>query len=413
MSKIKSISVTNLKAISSLSADFAGATAIITGKNNSGKSTFLRSLPDRIRGIKPDVVVKFGESEGRAEWTLTTGEQFIWQVDTKSAKGEKLTFITKDQIKTSVTKEIAARFFPPVFDVDKFLTDGPKEQMVKVEKLAGIDLTEIKARYKSAYDDRTYANRKQAEETAKMTQVDLSLPETETPIDDLQKELAGIDAHNMRFNQVADGVKSKAETIEENNTEIERLRGLITALETKNTGLQQDITKGNEWMAADKNKIKPASLKTEIEAKIKTITDTNKKIVANNLAREQVKKVTAANEAAEDADALVKSIEQEKLDLIKNAKLPEGFGFNDDGLTYTGLPFTREQISSSAIYIAALKLAVLTLGEVRMLHFDASFLDKNSLADIERWAQEQDLQLLVERPDFEAGEIKYELVNQA
>lgn len=411
MSKIKSISVTNLKAISELSADFNGATAIITGKNNSGKSTFLRSLPDRIRGIKPDVVVKFGESEGRAEWTLTTGEQFIWQVDTKSAKGEKLTFITKDQIKTSVTKDIAARFFPPVFDVDKFLTDGPKEQMTKVEKLAGIDLTEIKARYKSAYDDRTYANRKQAEETAKMTQVDLSLPETETPIDELQKELAGIDAHNQRFEYVRKGVQEKADQEKECDTQIVALQKQILELQKKAVALHDEITKGEDWMNQEANKIKPASLKTEIEAKIKTITDQNKKIVANNLAREQVKKVSAANKAAEEADALVKSIEQEKLDMIKNAKLPEGFGFNDDGLTYTGLPFTREQISSSGIYIAALKLAVLTLGEVRMLHFDASFLDKNSLADIERWAQEQDLQLLVERPDFEAGEIKYELVN--
>ena len=97
--------------------------------------------------------------------------------------------------------------------------------------------------------------------------------------------------------------------------------------------------------------------------------------------------------------------------MIKSAPLPEGFGFTDDGITYNKLPFTREQLSSSGIYIAALKLASMNLGEVKTLHFDASFLDKNSLADIEKWANDNGLQLLIERPDFEGGEIEYELRN--
>jgi hypothetical protein len=91
--------------------------------------------------------------------------------------------------------------------------------------------------------------------------------------------------------------------------------------------------------------------------------------------------------------------------------MPEGFGFDDDGITYNGLPFTREQLSSSGLYIAAIKLAAMTLGEIKALHFDASFLDKNSLADIEAWANGEDLQLLIERPDFEGGEIEYQLLS--
>lgn len=92
--------------------------------------------------------------------------------------------------------------------------------------------------------------------------------------------------------------------------------------------------------------------------------------------------------------------------------MPEGFCFDDDGITYKGLPFNKESLSSSAIYIAALKLAALGLGEVKMLHFDASYLDKNSLAEIEDWAKENDLQLLIERPDFDGGEIEYQLISK-
>lgn len=91
--------------------------------------------------------------------------------------------------------------------------------------------------------------------------------------------------------------------------------------------------------------------------------------------------------------------------------MPEGFGFTDEGITYNGFAFNKDQLSSSEIYISALKLAACGLGEVKTLHFDASFLDKNSLAEIEKWATENDLQLLIERPDFEAGEIEYHLIH--
>lgn len=90
--------------------------------------------------------------------------------------------------------------------------------------------------------------------------------------------------------------------------------------------------------------------------------------------------------------------------------MPDGFGFSEDGITYNGFSFTREQLSASGVYIGALKLAATGLGEVKTLYFDASFLDKNSLAEIEKWANDNDLQLLIERPDFEGGEIEYQLV---
>lgn len=41
-----------------------------------------------------------------------------------------------------------------------------------------------------------------------------------------------------------------------------------------------------------------------------------------------------------------------------------------------------------------------------------SFLDKNSLQEIETWANQNDLQLLIERPDFEGGEIEYHILEK-
>lgn len=411
MSKVKKITVSNLKAVSSLTADFNGCTAIITGGNNKGKSSFLKSLPDRLKQIKPDTILKEGEKEGFAEWELTTGEKLIWQFDNKTKAGEKLIFITKDNIKTSLTKEIADRYFPKGFDIDKFLQDGPKKQRETLQKIVGLDFTEIDERYRQAYENRTFANKSLEAHRIKLITIDDSLPANPSDTLELQKELAGIDSHNEKYNYVSSGIEDKKQAVTSSENEIARLKSLISTEETKITNLKADIEKGNDWLKITENQPKTEDLANKIKAQINSIEELNKKIITNNTAVGIQKEFDVLQDQANKADELVKSVDQEKIELIKTANLPLGFSFSDDGVTYLGHPLSKENLSSSAIYIAALKLAALNIGEVKTLHFDASYLDKNSLSEIESWAKENDLQLLIERPDFDGGEIEYHLMN--
>lgn len=407
MSKIKSISVTNLKAVSSLSADFNGCTAIITGGNNKGKTSFLRALTDRIRGIKPDAVLKQGETEGCAELSLTTGEKFKWQFD---GKKEKLTYISERNIPGSVTRELATVYFPKVFDVDEFLNSTPSKQRATLQKLTGIDFTEIDHMYKSAYEERTFRNKALAEEKAKAIKMEPNVPTEEIPTAELEQQLYSIDAHNQKYSYEYQKVVTWQHELATNNTEIDRLMELIEKLGERNSVLQTDINAGKTWLAIPDNYKKSDDHKTALQQKIAAIKETNELVKANKLALEHQKKIETAEVAAKEADEEVKRIEAEKLEVIKNSTMPEGFGFSEDGITYNGFEFNKQQLSSSGIYIAALKLAALTLGEVKTLHFDASYLDKNSLADIEAWANENDFQLLIERPDFDGGEIEYHII---
>jgi hypothetical protein len=408
MTKVKRITVSNLKAVSALTADFNGCTAIVTGGNNKGKSSFLKSLPERLRGHKPDLVLKEGEKEGFAELELTTGEKFVWSFDEKK---EKLTFITERNIKTSLTKDICNYYFPPVFDVDTFLNSTPKKQREVLQKLTGIDFTEIDQLYKAAYEARTYANKKLAEETAKRQLLDPNLPHEEIPTEELEQEIAGINSHNQRVVDFKARLQEKKNLVADNEKEIAELQNKINALIEKNETIGQDIQKGEAWLADEKNKLKLNA--EELKAQLHEMKLKNKEIADNNRTREHHKVVEKCQQQAAEADAEVKRIEAEKLDVIRNASMPDGFGFSDEGITYNGFEFTKEQLSSSGIYIAALKLAALGLGEVKTLHFDASFLDKNSLAEIEQWAEANDLQLLIERPDWEGGEIEYQILQEA
>lgn len=392
VTRVKRITVSNLKAIEEMDVDLNGASCILTGGNNLGKSSFLRSLPDRVRGIKPDVVLRFGEREGFAEWELTTGDKFVWTFDQTGR--EKLTFITKDDIKQSVTKEIANKYFPEIFDVDTFLSAQPKKQKEILQKLVGLDFSDIDKRYKLAYDERTFKNRRASEERAKVVEIADHLPVEEADYMKLEKELAGIDAHNKTF-EVA-------------TTALCDLKERRAEIENQLKAINSRIEDAEKWFSntANNPKTNAESLKREIKA----IRDSNELIRKNNEAKKQEKAAIDAEQEYKAANEYVKAIEQERMDMITSAQIPEGFDFSEDGITYKKLPFTREQLSSSGIYIAALKLASMNLGDVRTLHFDASFLDKNSLAEIEKWANKNKLQLLIERVDWEGEEVQYELI---
>lgn len=406
MTKVKKITVSNLKAISALTADFNGCTAIITGGNNKGKSSFLKSLPERLRGNKPDIVLKQGETEGNAEWELTTGEKFIWSFD---GKKEKLTYVSDKNIPSAVTKAISQNYFPAVFDVDEFLNSAPAKQKKVLQEITGIDFSEIDALYKDAYDQRTYLNKVAAEAKARLVFYDPKMSTEIEPVDKLQEELNGIDAHNLRYQSISDKVNDKRQQIAQKQEAIKKLQEQIKQLQSESDELVNDCTKGDAWMAEEKNK--PKTNAQELKEKIEKIKQSNKNIEENIKAKELQDAYELALKHAAEQDAEVKRIEAEKLDVIKNASMPDGFGFSEDGITYNGLPFNKEQLSSSSIYKGALKLAATQLGEVKTLFFDASYLDKNSLKEIEEWAEGEGLQLLIERPDFEGGEISYEIIH--
>lgn len=444
MSKVKRITVSNLKAVSKMTADFNGCTAIITGGNNKGKTSFLRSEFDRMKGIKPELILKVGETEGFSEIELTTGDKFRWEFSNKAEKGfkEKMTYVTDKDIRSSITTTLRDRFFPATFDVDRFLQDTPKKQRETLQKLVGLDFTEVDANYKTAYEDREAKNRFANEKRILLAGMAVAIQIDPVELTALQAEKATererldkLYEQNRNTNSEARRLwQDRCDDIRKNIEDFNGLQNALTANYNKCVAAYTELLSGGyvgsevgQFIADLKDSIQELKVfepppeptyipelpdQTELNLIDQSIVDaveTNRKAKLWEDYQTAVKVKDAARVAAGNAQRDVETAEKARMDLIKSAKMPEGFGFGEDSIAYNELPFTREQLSSSGIYIAALKLAAMTLGEVKTLHFDASFLDKNSLADIEKWANNEELQLLIERPDFEGGEIEYQL----
>ena len=446
MSRIQKITISNFKAIKGQkSIDLKGASAIITAGNRKGKTSLLKGMIERIRFIRPDVIVNEGEESGKGELVLTTGEKFLWEFDINGK--DKLTYVSENDIKQSVTKDLGRTFFPPTFDIDKFLESAPSDQSKQLQKIVGIDFTDIDKRYKIAYDDRTEKNRESEKYHVKLSQmikcdkverVDLteltSRKEAErTRLNELYKSNK---AHNDKLRKEWEEIKEKivAEARAHNEAQAE-INVKVIGCEDALTILKKHLYTGNEvreFIEKLKQQEKPLkkaetlfppepiyiqelpedTILQGIDAEILKASETNAKADEYEKYINYKLQTEAAKITADEADQLVNEIANERQAMIESAKFPEGISISTDGITIDGLPLNKNQLSSSQIYITALRIASMNLGEVKTLYFDASTLDDDNLTDIEVWAEKQGLQLLIEQPVRGKGdkEITYELI---
>lgn len=399
--KIKKIEVENFKAVSKKELNLNGCSAIVTAGNDKGKTSILTGLVDRLHSEKADIIVKEGEEKGFNIIELTDGSRIEWNFTEKS---ERLSYITADGIKqtSGVIGAIGEKYFGKQFDIDGFLRSTPKEQEKTMQDLTGVSLDDIEERYKEAYQERTEANR----ELKRIRAIGKEKPEKveEPNIDSIKEELKEARQQNEKHRNAAHKINAW-------NNKLSQVSSVI------------DETPFEELFDYDKAKkiIDEVDVpeKVDVDELEDKLDKANEKLRKYDAYERDLKEYNdwveqgkEAKKEADKADKKVKEIEKEKQEAIAEADFPEGFNIDENGLTYNGFPLTEKQISQSGKYIAALKLGAMVLGKVKTLHFDASSLDNKSLSEVQKWAESKDLQLLIERPDLDGGEIEYQLIEK-
>ena len=411
MTKVKSITVKNFKAISDQELNLNGASAIVTAGNNKGKTSVLRGLVDRFQGEKPEIIVKQGEEKGINMMELTDGSKIGWSFTHKT---ENFSFTTADDIKmtTGVLSAIGEKYFGSKFNIDRFISSSKNEQVKQVQQLLGIDLSSLEERYKSKYQDRTLAKRELAALKGENRQEPLRVD---------KPDVEGLKAEKKKYDAIAHNEKQKTQKAQND-------RFLKFKSEIEKSFLNNEFSQFINFHAISVKakllpvvdelmKEEPLSLGLNLE-EVNTALEEAFSLQAKHNAYEGelsafkgwAKRVEEKEKEVEDLEKDIKAIVNERLDLVKKANLPEEFEMSSSGLVYNGLPLDNNQISTSAKYICALKLGALVLGKIRTMHFDASYLDKNSLNEIQKWADQNDLQLLIERPDYDGGDIVYKIL---
>lgn len=411
--KIVTLLAENIKRLVAVEISPDGNLVQITGKNGAGKTSVLDSIWWALAGASHIQAAPIRKGADKARIRLDLGELVVTRTFNRQ-KGDA------EKVTTSLTVESAdgAVFRSPQkmlddllgelsFDPLAFARAKPAEQVNMLRRLVpDIDFDEIEQLNQRDYDQRRDINRRAKELRAQAGGIDVTGAPTEG-IDEgaLVAKLEEAGEHNAEIERR----KARREAVQK---EIERLHEANVAADDEIKGLELRIQKlrleqqerdgkreelERRLHAADPlpHPIDTATIRAEIE-----------RARAHNAALEKAARRRKLEAEAEElearSEALTGAMEERneaKAKAIAAANLPvPGLAFGDGAVTLNGVPFDQasdaEQLRASVAIAAALnpKLRVIRIR-------DGSLLDENGLRLVAELAEQQDMQVWVERVD--------------
>jgi len=378
--KIIKLSAENIKRLRAVEITPDGNIVTVTGKNAAGKTSVLDAIWLALGGgaASRETVRPIRDGEDHASVTLDLGDLTVvrtWTGD-KTALTVKSADGAKYPSPQAVLDALVGRLS---FDPLEFTRLSTRDQVSALLDLVNldVDLDALARQRQTAYDDRTEIGRqgKALGEIGKP----LPAPAEEVSASVLIAQIR--DAQSLAASQAAE--RDAAEVAK---AQVDSLRSDLAKWEAV---LTERVTKVKGHQAAPD----VAALETDLLA----VEETNRAVRHN---------AEIAKAAARKADLLSKyatltgkitTLDKTKADALAAATFPvPGLGFDDDGVTFEGIPFS--QASSAEQIRVSLAMAMSLNPKLRVIRIlDGSLLDAENLALIADMATQQDYQVWIER----------------
>jgi DNA repair exonuclease SbcCD ATPase subunit len=390
-----------------------GDVITITGENDAGKTSVLNSIAFALGG--KDLIAEVPIRTGASKAKVTVDLKDFKVTRSFSALGGST--LTSEDASGNIVRspqtlldKLCSRI---AFDPLSFVREKPDKQLETLRKLVGLDFTALDVKRKTAYDERTIANRELASAKARAAEceVDPETPDEEVSVAELMKQLEAVQLHN-KF--IIDGRKKTKEA----NESVEMLEEEIGAMERNHQELLQKLKESDESLSGAKialgERRKKANAYMEqdakvfesdespIRAKINEAGTINAKVRDKKNYTKLQKEVATAQKKTDTLSEEIDAFDKEKSDQLSNAKFPlEGLSFDDTGVLLNGVPFT--QGSQARQLQAAVAIGIAMNPTVRVILVrDASLLDDRSMELIAKMAAEHDMQFWLERVSDES-----------
>lgn len=392
--KINTLEFENVKRIKAvqLSPAKSGLT-IVGGGNRQGKTSVLDAIAWALGGdsFKPSSPKREGSViEPHLKVTLDNGI-----VVERSGKSSSLKVTDSNgnkggqQLLNSFIEKLA-------LDLPKFMNQSSKEKANTLLQIIGVGdkLYELENNEKNLYDQRTAIGRiaDQKDKFAKEMPVYTGVPAEPVSVSELISQQQAILARNGENERLR---QNKIRLQAERNALNEKVEMLESELARYKEQLHEKM---EQFVVASKTVAELQDESTaELEESIRTVEETNKKILAN-LDRERAE--ADAADYKEQYDYLTEQIEgvrQQKRDLLKGADLPlEGLTVEQGELIYNGARWDCMSGADQLIVAASI---------VRKLNPSCGFvlldkleqLDMQTLGDFGKWLEAEGLQAIATR----------------
>ena len=366
---------------------------LVGGNNNQGKTSVLDALAWALGGEKfrPSAAVRDGAmAPAHLKVTLSNGVVV-------ERKGKNSTLTVTDPTGRRSGQQLLNAFVEPLaLDLPRFMEASDKEKADTLLRIIGIG-SELHVRdleIKSLYDKRTFTGQL-AQQKKHFAEELISYPDApEEPVSASelirrQQEILARNGENQRLRQNLDLLEDKARTLADRRVQLEQTLAQLVKEQTEVNESLYTARKSTENLQDEST--------AELEASIRGIEETNRKVRAN---LEKARAEDEANRYAEDYAKLTEAITQKRADrmaLLNGADLPlPGLGVEDGALTYHGKRW-KDMSGSDQLRVAA--------AIVRRLNPDCGFvlldkleqMDLDTLAEFGRWLEAEHLQAIATR----------------
>lgn len=371
-------------------------TVIVSGRNGQGKSSLLDSIVLALGGKSTEIAkltkkpIRDGEDSAFVEVDL--GEYIVRR--TWSEKGDSLEITGSDGVKFSSPQKMLDELIGDLsFDPLAFTRLSPKEQRAILLSLVdiGIDLDAWQKNYDEVYEKRTEIGREVKRLKGAADSIDgawdKGTPNEEVSIVNVLTARSEAEKFNNMLDLGISEIEKKSKQVELCEQKIVELKQEIEAAKADMNGLVVSLS--------DKEKKDLSTFDFEIE----NAEEINKKVRQKKQFQEVEKELIVMQQKYEKGSEYLLEQEESKAKALSEAKMPvSGLSFNEDGITFKGIPFA--QLSQAEQIKVSMAIAMAQNPKLRIIRIDdGSLLDEDNMKAVSAMAEAQDFQVWVERVD--------------
>ncbi len=385
--RILRLTVDNVKRIKAVDIAPDGTLQVISGRNAQGKSSIMdaiwgalnwrvasRSIPSPIRDGEDEakVFVDLGDIRVTRTW--------------RRGHGSTLTLTNVDGSRQSKPQELLDEFVGQLsFDPLAFTRLKPVEQRQALLDLVGLDFRAADIKRQKLYDDRLETGQA-ARSYGDLPRLAKDAPLRERSSGPIMDRLRTAQ-QTQRDNDDVRNAASRAQLL------VDQLDAQIADLQARRqtAAIECGRLTGLVEALAD-----PESL-DQLQTELSDLEDYNRQVRANRKLAEDIDVQKALRHKYAALTDQIEQIDHEKARAVAAATMPvEGLGFDGEGVTYQGVPFS--QASSAEQITVSMGMAMAMNPEIRVVRIlDGSLLDDESMAAIAQMAAAHDFQVWIER----------------
>lgn len=400
--KILKLTAENLKRIRAVEIVPTDDLVVISGANGQGKTSVMDAISFALGGAKAskETLRPIRDGEDEAKVTLELGDKDGVDMIVRrhwTESGTTVTVQAADGARYGSPQQVLDTFIGRLsFDPYEFANMDPKKQLKTLLELVELpfDPDELQAKRAGIFEHRTDVNRELKAVAARLDGAKKPPPGTgpqeEFSVGQIVSELRAAQEHERVVQDLKQAIESLEVNLDFKDRQIKELEEARAEIVMSIEEAKRDL----ERVTADDSEVPDIA---EIQTRLETVEVVNQDIRDFNAKLELWAQFNAYEAEAKELTKQLEGIDNDKADALEHAQMPiAGLGFNEDGVTFNGLPFA--QSSGAEKLRVSTAMAIALNPKLRVIRItDGSLLDRANMQFLKELAEANDFQIWIER----------------